>query len=228
VSQEKVFQVRNNPNVQFWEVSQEEQEQLVNICGWEGRVLFTSPGAATTAVQASAPQQHAQAALSDEQIRTNLIRAATSCGHSIDSDKVILYRENFVQGNALAQLAERLLEAHKAASQQPAAAPAKPEHVAVSEGGVLRWMTGRKIMDCELYTAAPAVQVLDERDMFLHGVIAALGALAPHHQHGGVVHDEIVQSVGKEALYRAAEPEDVAWAALDPEYYAAIHKQKGQ
>lgn len=26
------------------------------------------------------------------------------------------------------------------------------QHMAVSEGGVLRWMTGRKIQDCELYT----------------------------------------------------------------------------
>jgi len=70
--------------------------------------------------------------------------------------------------------------------------------------------------------AAPAAQGDGETDMFLRGVIAALGALAPHCQHGDVIHDEIVRSVGKEALYRTAEPEDVVWAALDPEFYAAI------
>jgi hypothetical protein len=56
VSQEKVFQVRNNQNVQFWEVSQEEQEKLVNICGWEGRVLFTQPVAPAVTVDTPLPE----------------------------------------------------------------------------------------------------------------------------------------------------------------------------
>lgn len=43
MSQEKVFQVRNDPKLNFWEVNQEEQEKLVNLLGWEGRVLFTEP-----------------------------------------------------------------------------------------------------------------------------------------------------------------------------------------
>jgi hypothetical protein len=59
-------------------------------------------------------------------------------------------------------------------------------------------------------------------DGFMSGVIAALGALAPHSKHGDVVHDEIVNSVGKEALYAAAEPDDVEWAGLDPDFYAAM------
>jgi hypothetical protein len=65
-------------------------------------------------------------------------------------------------------------------------------------------------------SAAP----VDNAD-FYRGVIAALGALAPHSTHGCTEHDEIVRSVGKEQLYAAAEPEDVAWAGLDPEFYAA-------
>lgn len=60
MSQEKVFQVRNNSNVQFWEVSQEDQEKLVNICGWEGRVLFTKPVA--PAVTVDTPEFSALAA----------------------------------------------------------------------------------------------------------------------------------------------------------------------
>lgn len=59
---------------------------------------------------------------------------------------------------------------------------------------------------------------------FYRGVIASLGALAPHSKHGDVFHDEIVKSVGKEALYATAEPDDIEWAALDPEFYAAIQK----
>jgi len=78
------------------------------------------------------------------------------------------------------------------------------------------------VIDEEGKHAAPAAQGDAETDMFLRGVIAALGALAPHCQHGDVIHDEIVRSVGKEALYRTAEPEDVVWAGLDPEFYAAI------
>lgn len=57
---------------------------------------------------------------------------------------------------------------------------------------------------------------------FYRGVIAALGVLATWHKHGTTEHDEIVKSVGKEALYRHAEPEDVEWAGLDPNYYAAL------
>ncbi|MGO4379717.1 hypothetical protein [Pseudoduganella sp. RAF53_2] len=60
-------------------------------------------------------------------------------------------------------------------------------------------------------------------DEFMRGVIAALGALAPHSAHGDVMHDEIVKSVGKDALYRIAEVEDVEWAGLDPVHYAAVH-----
>lgn len=61
---------------------------------------------------------------------------------------------------------------------------------------------------------------------FYRGVIAALGALAPHCRHGDTKHDEIVRSVNKESLYAAAEPEDVEWAGLDPVFYAAIHALK--
>lgn len=63
-------------------------------------------------------------------------------------------------------------------------------------------------------------------DEFMRGVIAALGALAPHSTHGEVMHDEIVKSVGKDALYRIAEAEDVEWAGLDPTHYAAVHGKK--
>ena len=67
----------------------------------------------------------------------------------------------------------------------------------------------------------------DARSDFYRGVIAALGALCPHFKHGCTEHDEIVTSVGKAELYAAAEPEDVEWAGLDPEYYAAIKAQEG-
>lgn len=39
------------------------------------------------------------------------------------------------------------------AAAAPAGEPVAQAPVATSEGGVLRWMTGRKIMDCELYAA---------------------------------------------------------------------------
>ncbi len=71
-------------------------------------------------------------------------------------------------------------------------------------------------------TCTPVVDDVD----FYRGVIAALGALAPHSMHGDVFHDEIVKSVGKERLYAVAEHEDVEWAGLDAKFYAATQAKE--
>lgn len=75
-------------------------------------------------------------------------------------------------------------------------------------------------------TAQPTASSSGDQDdaAFYRGVIAALGALRPHSTHGCTVHDEIVNSVDKDQLYAIAEPEDVEWAGLDPEFYAKAHK----
>lgn len=58
---------------------------------------------------------------------------------------------------------------------------------------------------------------------FYHGVIAVLGVLNSHgYPAGSTLHDEIVNSVGKDDLYAVAEPEDFEWAGLD----AAMEEQK--
>lgn len=44
---------------------------------------------------------------------------------------------------------DRAIAELKAAQHQ--GEPVALQHIAVSEGGVLRWMTGRKMQDCELY-----------------------------------------------------------------------------
>lgn len=77
----------------------------------------------------------------------------------------------------------------------------------------------------EAHCPEAAAQQATDADFYV-GVIAALGALKPHFTHGSTVHDEIVNSVGKEQLYAHAEPEDVEWAGLDPEFYAAVQAAK--
>lgn len=71
-----------------------------------------------------------------------------------------------------------------------------------------------------LLAASPKAEPVsnDKRDEieFGRGVIAALGILKAHgYPHGSVYHDSIVQSVGEEIVYAAAEYEDYAWAGLD-------------
>lgn len=82
----------------------------------------------------------------------------------------------------------------------------------------------------EKYLTSPAsgkdAKALED-EFFYRGVLSALGALAPHSTHGSTMHDEIVRAVGKDGLYSAAEPEDVQWAGLDPEYYAALAQKGG-
>lgn len=53
-----------------------------------------------------------------ELMRETMYRAAITCGHSIDSEKIVLYRDPKNSGNALSQLADRLVEA-ALSSQQP-------------------------------------------------------------------------------------------------------------
>jgi hypothetical protein len=80
----------------------------------------------------------------------------------------------------------------------------------------------------EAAALAEQVQGQQKSEEFMRGVIASLGALAPHCKYGDVIHDEIVRSVGKDALYCAAEPEDIKWAGLDPLYYAEIKQKEGK
>lgn len=101
------------------------------------------------------------------------------------------------------------------------------KHWLESDGGPRQYTflkTGND-MRIGLYLAAPPAQQTSaqalgqqERDDadFYRGVIAALGVLTGHgHPHGSTYHDEIVNSVGADALYSVAEPEDFQWAGLD-------------
>ncbi|OBV38120.1 hypothetical protein [Janthinobacterium psychrotolerans] len=56
-----------------------------------------------------------------KQIRNALMVAAVDCGHTIDSDRVILQLDPAKQGNALAQLSGRLLDAYLAVADARAA-----------------------------------------------------------------------------------------------------------
>ena len=60
-----------------------------------------------------------------KQIRNVLMVAAVDCGHTIDSDRIILQCDPAKQGNALAQLCDRLLDAYLAAAGARAA-PVEP------------------------------------------------------------------------------------------------------
>lgn len=64
-----------------------------------------------------------------KQIRNALMVAAVDCGHTIDSDRIILQCDPAKQGNALAQLSGRLLDAYLAAAGA-SAAPVEPLPVA--------------------------------------------------------------------------------------------------
>lgn len=81
-------------------------------------------------VRASLPSAQPVAAQepvkSHDEIRTALYLAAISCGHSIESESVVLMRDERKPGNALAQLADRLLAAYLALPQPPAASPRAP------------------------------------------------------------------------------------------------------
>lgn len=50
-----------------------------------------------------------------------------------------------------ADLRQQVESAKLSLSAQNLGEPVALQHMAVSEGGVLRWMTGRKMQDCELY-----------------------------------------------------------------------------
>jgi len=199
--------------------------------------------------KAVAPQQHAQAALSDGEQpfpkafphakRIELASALLSLYSDTNVEKLLDYEVQPIIRKLAAmigqwqQAAVDPYLADKCASQPPAAAPSAPtwqdnpaeKATQVIADGIARRAAEPKPPVGNMAAAAPATHPQEAgRDMFLHGVIAALGALAPHCQHGDVQHDEIVRSVGKEALYRAAEPEDVTWAGLDPKYYAQVKK----
>jgi hypothetical protein len=56
------------------------------------------------------------------------------------------------------------------------------EHVACAEGGILRWMTGRKFENCELYTSPEYVKQVAERlAAALSRLIAATDAYSTMH-----------------------------------------------
>jgi hypothetical protein len=61
-----------------------------------------------------APVAAQEVVKSHDEIRTALYLAAISCWHSIESESVVLMRDDRKPGNALAQLADRLLAAYLA------------------------------------------------------------------------------------------------------------------
>lgn len=54
----------------------------------------------------------------DKKAREQLYMAAINCGHEIDEDTVVIYRDPKIEGNALSQLADRLSAAFPATSHE--------------------------------------------------------------------------------------------------------------